>query len=561
MKEQEIVARLQAQRTLRKGGIEQAWDDIERYVQPMRLGKMFEKLTETEMSQERTREELYDMTAIFGAQTQAAAMHGSITNPVVKWFQFLFTDQELQDDPESAKWLQDATERVYTELYDSNFDPEISSAYQDLVGPGNACLFSEVESDDPTDWQGFNFCAVPLRELYFEQDHRGRLARFYRDLRWTALQIFEKFSKEYDGDIKKFPKTIQEALENTQAADQRFEVVFCVYKRLDKYKNRSKYPLAPTQRAYGCKYVLVETQELLGAEDGYYDMPAYLTRFEKAAGSMWGFGPGNIVAPTAKFINAWMEMELLAIEKGVDPPTLVEERALMSDLELGPGKMTLVRDINRIKHLVAEGRIDWSKMELKELRDMIRQAFKVDELQLKESPQMSATEAQIRYELMNRVLGPTLARIQTDMLDPLLMRMFRTLLHMKQLDPIPKLVLKKKAQYKISYSGPLMRAQKTDEVAAMERFVGTVGGMAKILPTVLNVIDPVKVVREMAERLGVPADILRSDEEVQKLIKGQQQLAAAQAKAQLMQQAGQGQQELAKGKQAQQQGQPQQAAA
>jgi hypothetical protein len=184
----------------------------------------------------------------------------------------------------------------------------------------------------------------------------------------------------------------------------------------------------PKSRPYGAKYILTETSEMLGEETGYYRMPAYLTRFEKTSGSMWGFGPGVIMAPTAKYINKWMEIEQQAVLKQVDPSSLVTERGLMSDLDLKPGGMTVVRDLDKsIKPYQTEGRIDFSKMELKELREMVRAAFKVDELQLKESPQMSATEAQIRYELMNRVLGPTLARLQTDMLDPLLMRMFQTL--------------------------------------------------------------------------------------------------------------------------------------
>lgn len=541
----DIISRVNALKSLRKN-IEQIWDEVERYIMPLRLGRQVQNQSLTESGIEWTRDDIYDTTAVFAAQTMSSAMHGSITNPVVKWFNFLFQDPELQQDPESSKWLQNGTDRVYAELYNANFDPEISSAYQDLVGIGNACLFSEPENDDPLDWQGFNFAAIPVRELFFEQDHRGRMAKFYRDLQWTARQIAEKFRDDEAG-LKLLPKVIQEALERPDGADQKFNVVFCIYCRDNKYKFRNSYPLIPTNRPYGAKYILASTKEQLGEELGYYDMPAYLTRFEKTSGSMWGFGPGVIMAPTAKYINKWMEIEQQAVLKMVDPTTLVTERALLSDLDLKPAGITIVRDINGIKVHQSEGRIDFSKMELKELRDMIRAAFKVDELQLKESPQMSATEAQIRYELMNRVLGPTLARLQTDMLDPLLMRMWKTLIQVGQIPPPPRLVMKKKGQLKIDYAGPLMRAQKTDEVAAIERFIGMVGGMAKVLPTVLNVVDPVKVVREMAERLGVPGDMLRSSEEVAKLVKGQQELAAKQAQAALMQEHGKGVEQMAKG--------------
>jgi hypothetical protein len=194
MTPQEVKQRVDVLRQLRKV-VEEVWDDVERYVMPLRLGQ-FNMGPDSEESREWNRDDLYDTTAIFAAQTMSSHMHGSITNPVVKWFNFLFQDPELQQDPESANWLQVCTERVYAELYNSNFDSEISSAYQDLVGPGNACLFVESESDDPLDWKGFNFAAIPVREFFFEQDHRGRLAKFYRDLQWTARQIVEKFRSD-----------------------------------------------------------------------------------------------------------------------------------------------------------------------------------------------------------------------------------------------------------------------------------------------------------------------------------------------------------------------------
>jgi hypothetical protein len=550
MKPNEIRQRLEIQKTNR-AVIEPMWDDIEKFIMPLRLGQMFNDAQNGELSQDWEREEIYDTTGVFSAQTMASAMHGSITNPVVKWFEFLFQAKELRQDPESVEWLQQCTERVYAELYDNNFDSEISSAFQDLVGPGNAIMMAEPENENPDDWQGTNFSCVPLKEFYFEQDHRGRLAIFYWVRNWTVLQIREKFP------AVTLPKVVQESLDANKF-DVRHNVIFCIWRRHDKRKNENKYPLAPLNRPFGYGYVLEGDDNFIGEESGYYEMPAYLTRFEKTSGSQWGFGPGAIMAPTCKFINAWMELEQTAVRKMIDPTTLAEERALIGDLNLGPGKLTLVRNINGIKAYQSEGRIDFSKMELKELRDMVRAAFKVDELQLKESPQMSATEAQIRYELMNRVLGPTLARLQTDLLDPLLLRIFRMLLRNKQFPAVPRKVKALKGQLKIDYQGPLMRAQKSDETAAIERFVGQVGAMAKVFPTIMNLIDPVKVGRELATRLGVPGDILRSDAEVERATRVQQKLAAMQAKAALQQQQGDAKQSQA---QADQMNNPQQGAA
>jgi hypothetical protein len=194
-------------------------------------------------------------------------------------------------------------------------------------------------------------------------------------------------------------------------------------------------------------------------------------------------------------------------------------------------------------------------MSLKELRDAIREGFHNDELQLKESPQMSATEAQIRYELMNRVLGPTAGRIQ-NFLSQILDRTFKTLLRNKQFGHHPRSRCSQaKAQYKLVYSGALVRAQQSDEVAAIERWLGQVGAAAKVFPQVMNVVDILAWARGLADKLGVPPKMLRTDKEVQALVEQQQQVAAAQARLALQQQKGAADKAQGEGAQAMQQAQ------
>jgi hypothetical protein len=487
------------------------------------------------------REEIYDSTAIWAAQKFASNIHGTVTNPAFKWFDYMFRDKKLRQDPEASAWLQECTDIAYEELYDSNFDPEISSAFQDMVGLGNCIVISEVENDSISDWKGFNFTAVPLKECFFERDHRGNLYRFYRLLEWTAVEIFSKWPKN-----TMLPPEITAALGEGGDPEKKFEVIFCIYARDDKAKNKGSLSvLTDKERPYGCKWVLKLSKSELGEEDGYYEMPAHHAPWEKTTGSKWGHGPGMVMAPTVKYINSWLEMQDMAVRKMVDPPSLVRERGLMSDLNLKPGQHTLVSDVERdVKAFVPAGRIDFSQMTLKELRDMVREAFHENELQLKESPQMSATEANIRYELMNRVLGPTMGRIQNSLLDPLLMRHFMSLLRNKRFPEMPASVRAAKAQFKVHYSGPLVRAQKMDEVTTMDRFMADIGALAKVYPAIMNVVDFEQYVREKAERMGIPGKALRTPEAAKKMKDQQDAVAAKMAQGKVMQEQGKGAQEM-----------------
>ena len=543
MENAEILSRFAILENSRKN-VEASWNDVETFIMPLRLGDFYMK-PQAETAIHWDREELYDTTAIMCAQKMAASMHGSITNATMKWWGMDWTNPELNKDPESRAWLDEVVQIAYAELYESNFDTEISAAYQDLVGPGNTCMTLEPEREietDPSEWAGVNFTCLPLREIFFEQDHRGHLAVLYRRLQWTPRQIQTKFPGV------KLPEAIEDMLKSSAQIDVRIEIIYCIWYREAKRRNMGKFPMAEDQRPIGAKYVLRTSGETIGEEKGLYEMPGYITRYEKTSGSMWGFGPGVLMAPTAKYLNGMMQMEDMAIRKMIDPPSLVTERNLMSDLDQRPGGMTLVRDIDKsIKVFLSEGRIDFSQVKLKELRDMIRSAFKEDELQLRDSPQMSATEAQIRYELMNRVLGPTMARIQNELLAPMLNRLIKLLWRNKQLPPVPALVTKKKSQWKFTFSGPLVRAQKVDEVTAIERWIGSIGGAAKVFPQILNVVNQSAVAREMAVRLGIPGDLLNSEAQVAQIEQQQQAQQQAMAKAQAAQETGKGMQEVAKG--------------
>lgn len=560
MQPTEIVRRVDIHKAARSN-VEMLWNDVEKYSMPLRLGDMFQRIV-AENAVDYFRDDVYDSTAIWALQKMANSMHGSITNPQTKWYGRQYQQPKLNKDNDATLWVQESTAREWTELYNSNFDAEVSGCYQDLCGPGNCFMSVEAENDSPTDWAGFNFAATPIKESFFERDHRGDMFRYFRWMNWRASEFATKWPKlALDG---KLPMVVQKELAEGGNPDTRFDLIYAVYVRLEKLENMGSLKvLGVTERPVGCKYVLKNTKEQVGDEGGFYEFPILHAPFETTSGSQWGHGPAMLLSPTIKYINFWLELEDLAVRKMIDPAILATERGLISQLNLQPGGITVVRDLEKsLKVFHAEGRIDLSKMSLEDMRKSVREGFHNDELQLRDSPQMSATEAQIRYELMNRVLGPTMGRIQNSLLSPVLDRTFKTLLRNKQFAEPPDIVKKSNAQFKVVYTGALMRAQQSDEVAAIERWLGQIGGIAKVMPQVLNVVDIVEVARQMALKLGIPVECIRSVAEVKELVQHQQQVAAQQAKAAMQQQQGNADEAQGKGAQALQQSQqPQQQAA
>ena len=528
MKIDDIKKRFEALFTQRKT-VEQTWDLIEQFIMPIRGGKFFEnQQSEHEIDWRRGRQ-VFDSTAQNAMYTLASSMHGALTSPSLRWFSLKFRNDKLNANTTNAQWLEECSNAIFFALQDSNFNLEVNEGYLDLAGFGTSVIFEEPISD--TSWEGLDFNALPIRESYFETDHRGRVFRFYRLLQWTAVQIVSKFGDDVPDEIKDKAK-------NSQSVDEKIDIIFCVYPRKDIGDTTWSKKLVPTKRKYGFKYILRKDGEMLGKEGGYYEMPAYVPRWQKASGSQWGFSPATIALSDVLTLNALVELILQAMEKVVDPANLTTERGLISDLDLGAAGLTVVRNIDDLVPYESKANFNASTLLVEDLRNRIRQTFLVDQLELKESPAMSATEVNARLDLMQRLLGPVMGRLQNDFLDPMVERTFRILWRNDLLPDAPEGV--KEEEFDIEYTGPMARAQRTDRIQSIEGYLNAVGAMGEMLPEMVALIDQEGTGRLLAALRGAPVEILKTeavykeekkqrDEEEKELRKMQAQQMAGEA--------------------------------
>ena len=552
-----------------RNNIGQIWDALDHYIAPLStLGLPYTQVVETMVQWNRF--ELWDTRAVDASQKLAAHIHSNLTSPASPWFKLQWRNEKLKKDPKAASWLEKCGEILFEELCDSDFTPEIQCYYQDLVRAGTACIVEEPLSDTD-EWKGLDFTAVPLREVFYEEDARGGVYRWYRLLSWSPVQILDKFGDETPKDIKEMVETEADAL-------KRLEIVFCVFQRKEAQKkleerrlaNRARrkmhaeneerrkrnaktlfeaqrqqlqngipkledevqvspeepyYPLAIEERPIGGVFFRYENGQPIGKEFGYYEMPVMVGRWERTTGSRWGHGPGMIALPTTKYLNAWMETSKGAAEKVVDPCWGVTELGLMSDLDLSPGGMSVLRSKEDIWILESGADFKEADKTMEELRAQIDRTFHVDDLKIKDSPQMTAAEVQARYEQMQKILGSPVNRIEVDALAPTIKIGLGHCLREGRFPEMPDVVRQafkeEGANFSIEYLGPLARSQRVDKVAAIERLLAFCASLLKMgwsLELVLAVIDFPNAIRAMAEYLGTPADLIKAEEEVKKAL-------------------------------------------
>lgn len=518
---------------------------IEQYVLPFRA--YFNGDVSSENQVRWRRPEIYDSTAVLAAQTLAANLHSNLTNPVSVWFALLTKDKKLNQVNEVKVWLEQVTDLIYQTLSASNFELQINETYLDIVGFGTAILIEEVLEDAQNRLSSVEFNTIPVEECVFETDHRERVVGLYRRLNWTAGQIVEKFG------IDNVPLKIQEAYASPKEANTRFPVLFSIYRRIeiDEEWASQKQVLAPHLRPWASSYHLYTTGELL-SESGYYDMPAFVARWRKASGSSWGFSQAMVCLSDILTLNKMVELGLKVGEKVLDPPGWVTRRGVHSALDVAAGGWTVVDGKDNMGFLEYKGRFDIAVVTRENLVESIKSAFFVDQLQLKESPAMTATEVQVRYQLMQRLLGPSLGRLQNDLLDPLIERTFRVLYRYGLIPPAPQMLVKSGVQFEIEYVGPMARSQRFDTVASIERWMMAVSQLAAVYPEALDVPDVDEVVKELGYSSGVPAKLVKSDSVIilervkrQKMQQMAQQLQLAQGAGTAMKEIGEGQQALA----------------
>jgi hypothetical protein len=521
---------------MNRATVEPTWDQIEKFIDPLGNGRI-SQAPESESDILWRRIDVWDFSAIEGSEKLTAIIHGTETNPAVQWFTGEFRDPELQKDKIAREWLEDCLGRTYQALQDSDFNTEIATSFGDLVNYGNSFIIEEAKSKGPK-WEGIDFTCVPIREGYFERDSYGNIKRFWRRLSWTARQIIDRCKGQ------NIPEKIAEEARKPEGGTDTHEVVFCVFPRDvhgEPYDEKGEpRVLAPELRPIGSVYFLADTGEQCGNEDGYYEMQSFHAPWKETAGSQWGHGKGGQVLPTVKLLNALWEVYLGAAELAILPALLVTERGLMSAVDLGPGGMTVVKDIvNSIKAFENGAKFEVTWQMISQLQLAIRKAFHEDELHLKDSPAMTATEAAIRFENMNRVMGSVLSRVQSFQLIPIIKLTMSILRREGRLKPAPEIVRRKSGEVNIVFLGPLSRAQRTDEVSAIERAFSFVAQARKLgFEEAADVFDAAAAAREVMKRLGVPASCMKSEADAQLAQKQRKAQASAAAQAELAKRAG-----------------------
>lgn len=493
------------------------WQDIADFVIPYKSNILVKRLEGTKQT-----ERLFDATAPHALVLLASSMHQSMTPSTQPWLSLRMRQAYLNDVKEVEDWLEDCARRMHAAFRQSTFNQSIHEMYLDIAAFGTGALFIEAKGPSARgQFGGFRFYVPAVGDYVIAENADGQVDTLFRS--------FTLSLRAADG---KWPgKLSQDSREKLKAKpDEMIQILHAVYPRRDlKYGEDGKRRAGGKNMPWTSCYVEVAKKHKID-EGGFEELPVVVARWAKTSGEVYGRGPSHTALPDVASLNAAKEFILKSAPIAMWPPTLEREDAVIGDPNLEPHGRNVVSGAGpvgeQLQFMDPKVRVDMHQIILTELRQAIHAIYFTDQLILHEKPQMTATEVIALQEQMQRLLGPTTGRLESEFLNPLVQRAFAIMARAGAFLPLPQalreLVAEDQADLDIEYEGPLARAQRTIELGAQDRVVQWVIGVTQAKAATpgapeWDLLDTDQMVRDRAEITGLRSDSLISQERVEEI--------------------------------------------
>lgn len=512
--------------------LESHWDELSEQFMPFRLTKGS------------ATPDIYGAAKIFDSTGRRAALIlanglASLVTPREEvWFEYQ-APKSLRGDDDAVRFYRDASELAREYLESSNFYEEIQEAYISSPVFGTAALYL----GDLDDRGELHFRHQPIQTYYIAEDAKGRVNCFYRELKLTAKQAAEEFGEE------ELPEEIRTKINDPQSATETHDFVHAIFKRTEAAAadapDRNKKPWV--------SMVVYEKTKAIVSETGYDEFPFAVHRFRRFGHCVWGFGPGTIAIGDARQLQFLNELADVAAEKAVFPP-LIAPSSLEGEIGQGALEITYVdpTDPNSaaiLREWATASRYDVAKDRMQDKRQQIESVFHVDLFQLfsmraQERAPMTATEASMISGEKLTQFSPVFGRLVSEMLDPVLNRLFGVLLRAGVFGSPPASVMGAMtgkaagvAAPALLYKNRIMLAMQARQNGSLMGFMEMAQPMLQMFPEAIDALNLPVVIREAARNSGLPESWIRPKKEVEAMQAARAEAQQAQAQMAMAEQA------------------------
>jgi hypothetical protein len=451
----------------------------------------------------RRSDRIFDETAVVGVQEFASRLQAGIVPNYARWADLVAGSEIPEGDQKEVNlMLDEVTEYVFEILQNSNFAQEVHETFLDCAVGTGVLLVEEGDAIHPV-----RFKAIPLPQIVLDAGHNDSIDHIYRNrkIKMKDLQYaYPKgtMSEKMTMDMNKNPDMecdILEAVYRNYANTKEEEHIYCVI-------------------AMQYEHKILETKF-----NGLGSNPYVVYRWSKVAGEVYGRGPLQLALPAIKTANLVIELILENAQMSISGMYQVEDDGVINvdNIALIPG--TIIPKASGsagLQPIAPAGNFNVSDLVLRDMRTNIKKALYNDMLGTpNEKTPMTATEIAERMADLSRQIGAAFGRLQAELVNPVLQRVIYILKKQGRI----KIPVVNGREIKIRSSSPLAQAQHQQDVATIDRFLGMM--QMRVGPELLNIlVKQDEVAKFIAGKLGVPEELIRSEEEMQQAAMQLQQL-------------------------------------
>lgn len=489
-----LLRRHEQMKQKRQDSVESVWRDCFDLSFPLR-GDGLSGAVRSAIGAQAKQAEMLDSTAADSINVLASNIMGSLTPANSLWFAL---DVGNETD-EERRWLDESADLLWENIHMANFDAEAFEGCLDICSAGQFALYV----DEDHERGGFAFELWPLASVYVGSTRaNGGIDIVHREYPLSAEAAAKAFGRD------NLPERVRKQLDTKP--DEESTYVHAIYPR-QTYAVGAK--LAKNMPIASCHIELQSKQVV--RESGYHEMPVITPRWSRVPGSAYAVGPMYNALPDVRQINHLKRTELDAAELAVSGMWLGIDDGVLNPrtVKVGPRKVVVAAEKDSFTALQTGANFELSDLMVSRLQGSIRKTLMADQLPPADGPAKTAYEYSVRVDLIRKLLGPIYGRLQAEYLKPLIDRCFGIAFRAGIFAPAPESL--RGRNFAVRYVSPMARAQKIDEVQAIQQVFASAGQMAAAgMPELLDELDGSEALKRTVEGLGAPESILRPPQEV-----------------------------------------------
>jgi len=440
---------------------------------------------------QRKNRHIFDSTAVLGLTQFASRIQGSVIPSWQQWMNFAAGDEIPENEKDRVnEQLEESTDIFFSHINHSNFSTEITPSLSDL-GIGTGAIL--VEEGTFATGQTLKFTNVPLAELYPEKPSGGAVESVWRKqlVRPTNIKIVWP-----EADL---PSKLADMVKKEDANEVEIMTGMLLNQKDQRYHQ-----------------VVIFEKDLIFTQ-AFDTKRLIVFRWHVTPGEVFGRGPIMQVMADIRtankvkeFILANAAIQMAGVYTGTSDGVFNPHTVRIAAGSIIPVQSNDTRNPS-LAALPLSGNIGLADIVLGDLQENIKKALLVDPLGDLTDPVRSATENLIRNQENLRLEGASLGRLKSELIEPLVNAVVEIL---RSLGKMADFTVDGN-EVTIKQQSPLAKAEDLEDFQNSQIWFNSL----QVLPpeVVAATVKIEDIPKFNADKLGVPASLLRDKTEIKQI--------------------------------------------